>query len=174
MGSLGTAGLGAFPLVSGLANADQGQRSGLQLSTGGGERWSLGRNRREANGSLIVDDDASVRLVCAVNLKAEGLQVLEAADGLDALEQARRERPDLGLTDVTMPGLDGFQLAERLRGDERTHGMPVIFLSGEVGQANAQRARALGAVAYFDEAVRPRRARRLRRERTRGGSSRSR
>src|SRR6185312_16303732 len=94
----------------------------------------------EAGRVLIVDDDASVRLVCAVNLEAEGLHVLEAADGHDALEQARRERPDLVLTDVTMPGLDGFQLAERLRDDKRTHGLPVIFLSGEVGQANAQRA----------------------------------
>jgi CheY-like chemotaxis protein len=110
----------------------------------------------EAGRVLIVDDDASVRLVCAVNLKAEGLHVLEAADGLDALEQARRERPDLVLTDVTMPGLDGFQLAERLRGDERTHGMPVIFLSGEVGQENAQRARALGAVAYWTKPFDPR------------------
>jgi CheY-like chemotaxis protein len=105
---------------------------------------------------LIVDDDASVRLVCAVNLAAEGLQVLEAADGLDALEQARRERPGLVLTDVAMPGLDGFELTERLRADERTHGMPVIFLSGEVGQVNAQRARALGAVAYLTKPFDPR------------------
>jgi CheY-like chemotaxis protein len=110
----------------------------------------------EAGRVLIVDDDASVRLVCAVNLKAEGLHVLEAADGLDALEQARRERPDLVLTDVTMPGLDGFQLAERLRDDERTHGTPVIYLSGEVGRANAQRARALGAVAYWTKPFDPR------------------
>lgn len=98
---------------------------------------------------LIVDDDASVRLVCAVNLEAEGLHVLEAADGLDALEQARRERPDLILTDVSMPRLGGFRLAEGLRVDERTRGIPVIFLSGEVGQSNALRARALGAVAYW-------------------------
>jgi CheY-like chemotaxis protein len=104
---------------------------------------------------LIVDDDASVRLVCAVNLEAEGLHVLEAADGLDALEQARRERPDLVLTDVTMPGLDGFQLTERLRRDERTRGVPVIFLSGDVGHANARRARALGAVAYLTKPFEP-------------------
>jgi CheY-like chemotaxis protein len=110
----------------------------------------------EAGRVLIVDDDASVRLVCAVNLAAEGLHVLEAADGCDGLEQARSERPDLVLTDVTMPGLDGFQLAERLRGDARTHGMPVIFLSGEVGQANAQRARTLGAVAYLTKPFDPR------------------
>lgn len=110
----------------------------------------------EAARVLIVDDDASVRLVCAVNLEAEGLHVLEAADGLDGLEQARRERPDLILTDVSMPRLGGFRLAERLRVDKRTRGIPVIFLSGEVGQANAQRARALGAVAYWTKPFDPR------------------
>jgi CheY-like chemotaxis protein len=51
-------------------------------------------------------------------LEAEGLHVHEAADGLDALEQARRERPDLILTDVSMPRLGGFRLAERLRVDK--------------------------------------------------------
>ena len=110
----------------------------------------------EAARVLIVDDDASVRLVCAVNLEAEGLHVLEAADGLDGLEQARRERPDLILTDVSMPRLGGFRLAERLRVDKRTRGIPVIFLSGEVGQANAQRARALGALAYLTKPFDPR------------------
>jgi CheY-like chemotaxis protein len=109
----------------------------------------------EAGRVLIVDDDAAVRPLCAVNLTAEGLRVLEAEDGLDALEQARRERPDLVLTDVKMPGLDGFQLAERLRRDERTRRIPLIFLSGEVGQANAERARVLGALAYLTKPFDP-------------------
>jgi CheY-like chemotaxis protein len=82
--------------------------------------------------------------------------VLEARDGLDALERARCERPDLVLTDVTMPGLDGFQLAERLRRDERTRRIPLVFLSGEAGPANAQRARALGALAYLMKPFDPR------------------
>ena len=110
----------------------------------------------EAGRVLIVDDDAAVRLVCAVSLEAEGLHVLEAADGLDGFEQARRELPDLVLTDVTMPGLDGFQLAERLLRDERTRVMPLIFLTGEVEQANVERARALGAVAYLTKPFDPR------------------
>jgi CheY-like chemotaxis protein len=105
---------------------------------------------------LIVDDDAGVRLVCAVNLEAEGLRVLEAAEGLDGLEQARCERPDLVLTDVKMPGLDGFQLAERLRRDERTRRIPLIFLSGEIEQRNVERARALGALAYLTKPFDPR------------------
>jgi CheY-like chemotaxis protein len=103
----------------------------------------------EAGRVLIVDDDASVRLICAVNLTAEGLHVLEAENGLDALEQARCEGPDLVVTDVKMPGIDGFQLAERLHRDERTRRIPLIFLSGEVEQANVKRARALGALAYL-------------------------
>lgn len=105
---------------------------------------------------LIVDDDVSVRLMCAANLEAEGLHVFEAVDGLDALEQARRERPDLIITDVAMPRLDGFQLAERLRSDDRTHELPLVFLSGEVGYANEQRALALGAIAFVTKPFDPR------------------
>ena len=104
---------------------------------------------------LIVDDDAAVRLLCAVNLSAEGLQVLEAADGLDGFEQARCACPDLVLTDVIMPSLDGFQLAEKLRRDERTRRIPFIFLSGETAQANVERAHALGAVAYLTKPFDP-------------------
>ncbi|HEY6960866.1 MAG TPA: response regulator [Gaiellaceae bacterium] len=104
---------------------------------------------------LVVDDDAAVRLVCAVNLAAEGLRVLEAADGLDGLEQARRERPDLVVTDVKMPRLDGFGLAERMRRDVRTRLIPLIFLSGEVGEGNAERARTLGALAYLTKPFDP-------------------
>jgi len=104
---------------------------------------------------LIVDDDAWVRLVCAINLEAEGLHVLQAADGLDALEQACREGPDLILTDVSMPRFDGFRLTERLRVDERTREIPVIFLSGEVERSNEERARALGAVGYWTKPFDP-------------------
>jgi CheY-like chemotaxis protein len=126
----------------------QRRRAGSRLEADRAVDSAQARNGR-ARRVLIVDDDAAARLVCAVNLEAEGLHVLEARDGLHALEQARSERPDLVLTDVTMPGLDGFQLAERLRRDERTRRIPLIFLSGEAGPVNAQRARALGALAYL-------------------------
>jgi two-component system chemotaxis response regulator CheY len=104
---------------------------------------------------LLVEDDAAVRLVCAVNLEAAGLRVLQAADGLEGLEQARFANPDIVLTDVSMPRLDGFGLAERLRRDDRTRRIPVIFLSAELGHANAQRALALGAVAYLTKPFDP-------------------
>jgi two-component system chemotaxis response regulator CheY len=104
---------------------------------------------------LIVDDDPAIRMLCAVNLEIEGLVVLEAADGRLALEQARSERPDLVVTDVMMPGLDGFELAEALRRDERTREIPLIFLSSEAAPANAERARELGALAYLTKPFDP-------------------
>jgi CheY-like chemotaxis protein len=67
--------------------------------------------------SCVVDgcDDAAVRLICPGNPTADGLQVREAGEGLDALEQARCERPDLVLIDVRKPGLGRFQLARLSR-----------------------------------------------------------
>ena len=104
---------------------------------------------------LVVDDDPAMRLLCAVNLSAAGMRVLEAADGLEGLEQARCEKPDLVVTDVKMPVLDGFQLAARLRRDGRTRYIPLIFLTGEVGRANVERARGLGALAYVTKPFDP-------------------
>lgn len=110
---------------------------------------------REVGCVLIVDDDDAVRLVCAVNLEAAGVRVLEASDGLEGLEQARSHRPDLVLTDVAMPRLDGFELAERLRQDVRTCRIPVVFLSGEAAKPNGDRARAHGAVAFLTKPFDP-------------------
>ena len=66
---------------------------------------------------LVIDDEAPIRLLCRVNLEAEGMQVLEAADGPTGLEKARAEKPDVVLLDVMMPGLDGWRVAEELLDD---------------------------------------------------------
>lgn len=111
--------------------------------------------KRAATCVLVVDDDPAIRMLCSVNLQLEGLDVLEAVDGRHGLEQARSHRPDLVLTDVMMPGLDGFQLAEALRGDERTRRVPLIFLSGETDAAYEIRARELGALGYLSKPFDP-------------------
>jgi CheY-like chemotaxis protein len=98
---------------------------------------------------LIADDDAATRLLYSLNLRLEGVVVLEAADGLRALELARTEPPDLILTDVIMPRLDGFELAAALRSDERTRAIPFIFLSGETTLYDRARAHELGALAFL-------------------------
>jgi CheY-like chemotaxis protein len=104
---------------------------------------------------LIVDDDPAIRWLCSINLEAAGLAVREAADGRQALDRALSERPDLVLTDVRMPRLDGFQLAEALREDERTREIPLIFVSAEDAPENEARARALGALAYLTKPFDP-------------------
>ena len=104
---------------------------------------------------LIVDDDPAVRLLCTINLEREGLVVLEAADGVTALARARAEKPDLVLTDISMPQLDGFGLAEALRRDRRTSRIPLVFLSGEENGAYEARAKELGALAYVTKPVDP-------------------
>jgi two-component system chemotaxis response regulator CheY len=104
---------------------------------------------------LVVDDDPAMRFLCCANLEAAGLAVREAADGRQALTRARRKRPDLVLTDVRMPRLDGFQLAEALRSDERTREIPLIFVSAESAPENQARARALGALAYITKPFDP-------------------
>lgn len=104
---------------------------------------------------LIVDDDAATRELCKFNLMLAGMHVLEAADGNDGLARARFESPDLVLTDVDMPGLNGFELAEALRLHERTRTIPLIFLSGESAPADEARAVGLGALAYVTKPFDP-------------------
>lgn len=104
---------------------------------------------------LIVDDDPAMRMLCSINLQIEGLVVLEATDGRTGLARACSERPDLVLTDVTMPGLNGFELAEALRRDSRTCRVPLIFLSSESGPDNEARAHELGALAYVTKPFDP-------------------
>src|SRR5665213_3539391 len=104
---------------------------------------------------LVVDDDFNSRALCSLNLLLEGLEVLEAEDGKRGLARARLESPDLVVTDVAMPGLNGFELAEALRRDESTAQIPLIFLSGELNSDNEARAHSLGALAYVTKPFDP-------------------
>src|SRR5665213_1367422 len=92
---------------------------------------------------LVVDDDSNSRALCSINLLLEGLEVLEAEDGKRGLARALQESPDLVVTDVAMPGLNGFELAEALRRDESTAQIPLIFLSGAVDAGHQARAYSL-------------------------------
>ncbi|MGQ0573194.1 MAG: SpoIIE family protein phosphatase [Pseudonocardia sp.] len=82
---------------------------------------------------LVVDDNRDLRGFLA-GLLAPHYTVLEAADGRAGLDRARTEHPDLVLTDVTMPGLDGFALLAALRADPATATIPVIVLSARAGE----------------------------------------
>jgi CheY-like chemotaxis protein len=101
--------------------------------------------RTRAPRVLLIDDDAAIRMLCSVCLRAHGIEVIEAEDGTQGLELVRRKRPDLVLLDVSMPGLDGFEVGELVRRHRKTRHIPLMFLSGEA--ENDTRARELGAIA---------------------------
>jgi CheY-like chemotaxis protein len=104
---------------------------------------------------LVVDDDAAIRMLCSINLERAGLEVLVAEDGLRGLERALAEEPDLVVLDVRMPGLDGFELAARLRREDQTRAIPLVFLTSESTPAHRARARALGVLAYLTKPFEP-------------------
>ena len=104
---------------------------------------------------LVIDDEAPIRLLCRVNLEAEGMEVLEAADGPSGLDQARRERPDVVLLDVMMPGLDGWRVAEQLLEDERTNEIPIIFLTARAEFRDRARGLDIGGVDYVTKPFNP-------------------
>ncbi len=103
----------------------------------------------------MIDDEAPIRLLCRVNLEAEGMQVLEAADGPSGLAKARAERPDLVLLDVMMPGLDGWAVAEQLLEDEETARIPIIFLTARAEFRDRARGLDIGGVDYITKPFNP-------------------
>lgn len=79
---------------------------------------------------LVVEDDVEQREAVAALLESAGYVVERAIDGFDALVLAKVRRPDLALIDLAMPGLDGFELATRLRADARTRDIPLVAMTG--------------------------------------------
>jgi DNA-binding response OmpR family regulator len=104
---------------------------------------------------LVIDDEAPIRLLCRVNLEAEGMDVLEAADGPSGLEKARSETPDVILLDVMMPGLDGWRVAEELLDDQRTESIPIVFLTARAELRDRARGLDLGGLDYVTKPFNP-------------------
>jgi DNA-binding response OmpR family regulator len=120
-----------------------------------GENRRRRDNRTVATRVLVIDDEAPIRLLCRVNLEAEGMEVLEAADGPSGLATARAETPDVILLDVMMPGLDGWRVAEELLDDERTQGIPIVFLTARAELRDRARGIDLGGVDYVTKPFNP-------------------
>src|SRR5215210_1902812 len=104
---------------------------------------------------LVIDDEAPIRLLCRVNLEAEGIDVLEAADGPSGLEKARSETPDVILLDVMMPGLDGWRVAEELLDDGRTSSIPIVFLTARAELRDRARGIDMGGLDYVTKPFNP-------------------
>ncbi len=104
---------------------------------------------------LVIDDEAPIRLLCRVNLEAEGMEVLEAEDGRSGLDLARSEWPDVVLLDVMMPGLDGWSVAEQLLADEATRAIPIVFLTARADLRDRARGIDVGGLDYVTKPFNP-------------------
>jgi CheY-like chemotaxis protein len=98
---------------------------------------------------LVADDEPPIRLLCQVNLALAGMEVMQAVDGQEALEVARAQQPDIILLDLMMPRLDGWTAARELQADERTSGIPFVFLTARATSEDRRRAEELGALGYI-------------------------
>lgn len=100
---------------------------------------------------LIIDDEAELRDEITTILKFEGFEVLAASDGINGIQIANDMLPDLIICDVSMPGLNGFELLDTLQQDSQTAFIPFIFLTAFADYENQRRGMALGADDYLSK-----------------------
>jgi CheY-like chemotaxis protein len=98
---------------------------------------------------LVVDDFDDNRSMYAVYLTYSGYDVLEAADGREAVETAGIKMPDLIVMDLSLPVMDGWEATRRLKANERTRHIPIIVLTGHAVAGQARDARKAGADAFL-------------------------
>ena len=104
---------------------------------------------------LIADDDPVILRLIQVNLELEGYQVLTANNGVEAVEAATKELPNLVILDIMMPRLDGYQACEQLKSAEATKDIPVIFLSAKAQQGDVEKGQSFGVAAYLTKPFDP-------------------
>ena len=98
---------------------------------------------------LLAEDDKFLSTAMGDKLVREGFTVIRTMSGVEAVEQAKAEHPDLILLDIIMPQKTGFEVLSELRLDETTRNIPVIILSNLGQEADIKRARDLGAIDYL-------------------------
>jgi DNA-binding response OmpR family regulator len=105
---------------------------------------------------LIVDDDPEIRRLISAYLEQAAFQVAVVADGIAALEQIRRQRPDLVVLDLMLPKADGFEVTRRMRSDPAMAGIPVIMLTARLEDTDKVLGLELGADDYLTKPFNPR------------------
>lgn len=98
---------------------------------------------------LVADDDPRLVRILRVNLERDGFTVITAEDGRQALEQARKCRPDLVILDVMMPNLDGPEASQQLQSDPQTQDIPILFLTAILRKSEAQQRNRQGGRIRF-------------------------
>ncbi len=105
--------------------------------------------------TLLLVDDTEINIDVLVELLAEDYELRVALDGAEALELVAEEPPDLILLDIMMPGMSGYEVCERLKGDPKTRAIPVIFVTAMSDIEDEAQGLALGAVDYITKPISP-------------------
>ncbi len=102
---------------------------------------------------LVVDDNRDSRELVAKVLKNKGYQIIEAADGEDALKKATAETPDLILMDISLPKIDGYEVTRRLKSMEEFKSIPVIALTAHAMKGDMEKALCAGCEGYITKPI---------------------
>ncbi len=105
--------------------------------------------KQKINTIMIVDDSITVRKVTARFLKRQGMEVLTAKDGLDAITKLQEQIPDLMLLDVEMPRMDGYELATQIRNRDDLKHLPIIMITSRTGNKHRNKATKIGIDRYL-------------------------
>jgi len=105
---------------------------------------------------LVVDDERDILMLVRITLEAEGYEVVTATNGLEAIERIKADKPDLLVTDVMMPEMDGFEVLDSLKKNIETQTMPVIMLTARTDARDMFRAWDMGTSIYLTKPFRPR------------------
>lgn len=98
---------------------------------------------------IIVEDDTFLQSLASQKLGKEGFTVVAVSDGNVAYDTVKKEKPDIMLLDLMMPGVDGFQVLEKVKSDENTKAIPVVVFSNLSDDKDINRAKELGAVEFM-------------------------
>jgi len=104
---------------------------------------------------LVIDDDPVILELLRVNFEIEGFEVVSAGDGREGLETAKRAKPDVILSDIMMPRMDGLALVTALRGEPKTKAVPIILLSAKAQNAEVKAGLEAGADDYVTKPFDP-------------------
>jgi twitching motility two-component system response regulator PilG len=102
---------------------------------------------------LLIDDTRTLLSLIQVYLMGWQMDFVEAKDGLEGLARAKEHQPDLVISDVRMPGMDGFELCAAIRSDPQLHKTPVILLTSLNDDASRRKGRLVGATAFLTKPV---------------------
>ncbi len=104
---------------------------------------------------MIVEDDEKSLYLARFILEKEGFEVIEARDGLEALDNVSRETPDLILMDMQLPNLDGYEATRRIKADERLAKTPVIALTAYAMKGDREKTLEVGCSGHIEKPIDP-------------------